>query len=266
MTAKQVVTYFTGSAPAWDRWFIPAAPLGGGQWWFRSEPNASIDTREGVLGVTVNPFTRYHDQVQRLDTGKHMLSSTQLFASPPGSVLLFEVDMGVETYNNHKDDLDDCCITFNVADRSTGLVLDWAISDTKIGIIYERLPLPGVEAPFTKVIEIPLENKASQLRHYEIAYLRDRNEAVWRVDGREYLRIGNIPVQVDSWSIGLGLFTLKSIVKCPVAERVHGQGARGLWDNFVVTTARLRSPVGREIAGTAPAQPEKVLVREPFAP
>lgn len=266
MKGKQVITYFTGSAPAWDRWYVPATPLGNGEWCFRSEPHVRIDTIGGRLSVAVNPFTRFNEQIQRLDTGKQMFSSTQIFPSPPGSVLLFEADMGAETYNCHEGDLDDACVTFNVVDRRTGMVLDWAISDTKIAVIYERLPVPGVEEPFTRIIETRLENTPGKLRHYEVAYIRDRNEAVWRVDGQEYLRINSIPAPVESWGIGFGLFTLKDIKRFPLKERLHGQGARGLWDNFVISTARLRSPEGRELAGTAPAEPQEVLVREPFAP
>jgi hypothetical protein len=110
-----------------------------------------------------------------------------------------------------------------------------ATSDTVFSI-YERLPMPGVEQPFTYVVEHPLSGivAAPGLSHTHTVTLdAGRGTAEWRVDGTLVHHVNGveIPAQVN---IGVGLFTLHPIVDGK-STSLRGQGMSASFGPISVT-------------------------------
>src|SRR5213596_1731960 len=103
-----------------SKWRILGFPMGDGQTWTWEEPKARIESRVNGLALTVDPFTRKHDQVHMFDDPKHLYGSTRTFSVSPDRVTVFEVEMGCETYRSNADDLRDA-----FAGLHTDGLLDW---------------------------------------------------------------------------------------------------------------------------------------------
>ena len=115
------------------------------------------------------------------------------------------------------------------------------LSATRVGALYERLPIPGVTpegGSFSYLVQSPFVavNSPGQFHRYELNLDRSGRSAEWRVDDRLFYRTDAIPVDVASVTLGLIVCTLLP----PDPERgsvsVHGQGAQGSWRHLNVTT------------------------------
>jgi hypothetical protein len=126
----------------------------------------------------------------------------------------------------------------NVLDMSSGWVFDACATGDTVFSIYERLPVPGVEHPFTHVVEQPLSGivAAPGLSHeYTVTLDAGRGTAEWRIDGTlvHHLHGLEIPAQVN---VGLGIFTLHPIVDGR-STSLRGQGMAASFGPVSVTLA-----------------------------
>ncbi len=222
-----------------SRWKILSFPMGNGENWTWAEPKARIETRNGGLAVTVNPFTRKHDQVHMFDDPKQLYGSTRTFPVSKDGVTVFEADMGAETYNSNSEDLRDGFAGFNVMDFSTGMIFDFISTGQKIGAIYERLLIPGLtddKTAFTYLIESPfsgVRTEPDRMHHYSLRIDAAKRRAEWQVDGKPFFKAEGIPVDPKEITLGFGIFTLNPIDPVKGSVSTHGQGATGIWKNFL---------------------------------
>ena len=231
---------FTAGAVDTSKWQVLQLPAPDGSLWSYGDPEARVEARDGTMWITVNPFRLKHDTVHMLDDPKHLLVTPEPFPIAEASQTTISVEMACENYNGNSDDLLDGWIGLVVGDFSTGMIFDWMLSATRVGALYERLPIPGVTpdgASFSYVVQSPFLaiNSPGEFHRYELALDRKGRSAEWRVDGRLFYRTEPIPVDVGSVTLGLIVCTLLP----PDPERgsvsVHGQGARGSWRHLTVT-------------------------------
>src|SRR3989304_6507239 len=186
MLAQTETIYDPFTTPHLDpnKWTIAAFPLGNGEFWRWEEPDAKVKTGDGKLEITVNPYTRFHNQVQIFDNPKHLILGTRNFAVPEKGVISFSFKMGAITHNGDPDDFKDGFASFNVLDFATGLVFDFIATSTKIRVIYERLLMPGLTTPpeaFTEIIEVG-KNQSGQLFSAQIDYNFKENRVEFILD------------------------------------------------------------------------------------
>lgn len=222
-----------------DRWVVAEFRAPDGSMSAATDRNAQVTTGNGRLRVHVNPFTRFHDEVPILNNPKQLFVSKQRIATPPGSVVTFETDLAVTTYGQIPWNLRDAFGTINLIDFSSGMVLDFAQSNDTFFVVYERLVLGSAtkEDYFCHRVVLEVDTQPGQRHHVAIRYDRDRNHADWYADGKRVYWAA-LPVAVDGFNLGMGLFSSREIHKYPRAEREHGQGATGQWGPWIVTTER----------------------------
>jgi hypothetical protein len=237
---KERVVYDDFRSPDLDpaRWAIAEMRQADGSPYRYADPNARVTTGQGSLELTINPFSRWHDSVQTLNNPKQLYISTRRFETPPGSVVDFETDMAITTYGQIPYSLRDAFGTMNLLDFRSGMVLDFAATNDTSYVVYERLHIPGVttkEEYFAHRIVLEVEARPGLEHHLMIRYDRDRNSAEWFADG-ERVYWAEVPVPVEGFNLGMGLFSSREIGRYSRAEREHGQGATGRWGPWLVTT------------------------------
>src|SRR3972149_6253888 len=220
------------------KWKLLSFPLGNDQVWTYEEPKAKLDPREGGLSLTVDPFTRKHDQVHMFDDPKQLYVSTRTFPVSPTGTTVFAAEMGAETYRSNAEDIRDAFAGFTTIELATGMVFDFVSTGQKIGAIYERLLIPGItdeKTAFTYLVESPfagINTAPGRLHHYSVRLNPARRKAEWYVDGKPFFRAEGVPVEPKEITLGFGLFTLKPVDRAKGSTSVHGQGATGIWRNF----------------------------------
>jgi hypothetical protein len=236
-----VLEYDTFTAGAVDpsKWVPLQLPTPDGSMWSYGDPQAKVEAHGGTMEITVNPFRLKHDHVHMLDDPKHLLVTPQPIPIPASGARI-SAEMAAENYNGNPDDLTDGWIGMVVGDFSTGMIFDWMLSATRVGALYERLPIPGVTpegGSFSYLVQSPFVaiNEPGKFRSYEIELNSKARSAEWKVDGQAFYRTEGIPVEVQSATLGLIVCTLK-----PTGLRgstsVHGQGAKGSWRHLKVTS------------------------------
>jgi hypothetical protein len=239
VTTQFVYDDFTTPELDPERWIVAAFRAPDGSLSPCLDRNAVIATGDGALSATIRPFTRFHDEVPILNNPKLLYLSTRRFATPPGSIVQFETDLAITTYKQIPWNLRDAFGTINLIDLSTGIVLDFAASNDTFFVVYERLVLPDVttrEDYFCHRVVLEVDTAPGQLHHVSIRYDRDANHADWFVDGR-HVYWTDPPVPIESFALGMGLFSSREIQKFSRAEREHGQGASGRWGPWMITTS-----------------------------
>ena len=236
------IVYDDFTSPELDdaRWAIAEMRQADGRTYSYADPNARVRTVQGSLELSINPFTRFHDTVQTLNNPKQLYISTQRFATPPGSVVEFETDMAITTHNQIPYNLRDAFGTLNLLDFQSGMVLDFAATNDTVYVVYERLLIPGETTPeqyFAHRVVLEVEAGPGRSHRYAIRYDRDASRAEWLVDG-ERAYWADVPVAVEGFNLGMGLFSSREIDRYTRAEREHGQGADGRWGPWIVTTTR----------------------------
>ena len=83
--------------------------------------------------MTVDPFTRKHDQVHMFDDPKQLYVSTRTFPVSPTGTTVFEVEMGAETYRSNADDIRDAFAGFITLELATGMVFDFVSTGERWG-------------------------------------------------------------------------------------------------------------------------------------
>lgn len=239
MTSKFLDSFATGALDN-DKWQIQQFPLADGSIWRYEDPNAQVRTNEGMLEMRVERFQLQHDSIPMFDNPKHLVMLRDPVPLGPDGVTSISCEMACVNHNGNPDDLLDGFSTLVIGDFASGLIFDFAISATRVGVIHERLPLPGVTPPggdWLHLIQAPLvaRNAPGEFQQYEIRFHRQSGVCEWLVDGRQVYRVTGLPLAMQSVVPGLGLFTLKRQSPERGSESNHGQGATGYWRNLRVT-------------------------------
>jgi hypothetical protein len=220
-----------------SKWVIGGFP----GWEFR-EPDAVVIVQNDVLKVTVMPLTRGNGSVQILDNAKHMYFSRETFAPPPGGRITVDVTIRAEKFNGVPNDFYDGFVSLNLLDFSTGLAVDFFVSNECYATVYARLPFPGSPPPddggqkyFALFKERPLPNGQRQRHRYRITYDDGADELLFYVEDELVNREVNVP-KMRSFIAALGIMTEKDLVDgCSVS--CHGQGMAAEWSPLTITRA-----------------------------
>ncbi len=220
------------------RWKLLSLPMGNDQMWTYEEPRAKLEPRDGGIALTVDPFTRKHDQVHMFDDPKQLYVSTRTFPVSQTETTMFEVEMGAETYRSNTEDTADAFAGFITIELATGMVFDFVSTGRKIGAIYERLLIPGItdeKSAFTYLVESPfaeIRTSPGRSHIYSVRLNSSERRVEWHVDGKPFFKAENVPVSLKEITLGFGLFTLKPVDPVRGSTSIHGQGAKGIWKNF----------------------------------
>jgi hypothetical protein len=222
-----------------SKWTVAAFPLGDGNFWKWEEPGAKIKTGDGKIELSVNPYTRFHHQVQIFDNPKHLILGSGSFPVPQEGFISISFKMGAVTQNGNPDDFRDGFASFNVLDFASGMVFDFIATSNKIGVIYERLLLPGITAQkeaFTEIVEVA-RNQPARLSQFEIRYGWLENRVEFLLEGKLVCSRSNLPAKPSNLSIGLGLLTLK-MIENGRSSSLKGQGGTGIWSEIRITAPK----------------------------
>src|SRR5581483_1869851 len=214
--------------------------IGGFPGWEFREPDAVVVVQNGRLRVAAVPLTRGNGVVQILDNAKHMYFSKETFAVPAGGSITVELDIRAQKFNGVPDDFYDGFVSLNLLDFSTGIAVDFFVSNEAYATVYARLPFPGtsVEAGeghkyFALFKEQPLPKGPQQAHHYAITYDQGAAELRFEVEGELVNREVGVP-PFSSFIAALGLMTEKDIVDGKSVS-CHGQGLSGEWSPLTIT-------------------------------
>src|SRR5581483_11183680 len=117
--------------------------IGGFPGWEFREPDAVVVVQNGRLRVAAVPLTRGNGVVQILDNAKHMYFSKETFAVPAGGSITVELDIRAQKFNGVPDDFYDGFVSLNLLDFSTGIAVDFFVSNEAYATVYARLPSRG---------------------------------------------------------------------------------------------------------------------------
>jgi Family of unknown function (DUF6081) len=218
-----------------SKWVIGGFP----GWEFR-EPNAVALVQNGRLRVAAVPLTRTNPMIQFFDNAKHMYYSTETFVVPPGGQISVELEIRAVKMNGVPNDFYDGFVSVNLLDYSTGLAIDFFVSNECFATVYARLPFPGAQAPeddatkyFALFKEQPLPKGERQTHRYKITYDHGADELFFYVEGALVNHEVNVP-KMGSFIAALGLMTEKDIVDGKSVS-CHGQGLTAEWSPLTVT-------------------------------
>ncbi len=213
--------------------------IGGFPGWEFREPDAVVVVQNGRMRVAAVPLTRANSMVQILDNAKHMYFSKETFTVPEGGAVSVELDIRAQKINGVADDFYDGFVSVNLLDLSTGIAVDFFVSNECYATVYARLPFPGATVAdgagkkyFGLFKEQPLPKGEQQMHRYAITYDQAASELRYEVEGQLVNREVDVP-RFSSFIIALGLMTEKDIaggksVSC------HGQGLVGEWSPVTV--------------------------------
>ncbi len=240
MNATVYDTFTSGQLDT-SKWRPLQLPMGDGNMWSYEDVEAKVKAENGTMEITVNPFRLKHDSIHMLDDPKHLIVSPQPIEVAEQGTTRVSCEMACESYNGNSDDLLDGFIGLVVADFSQGMVLDWILSGTRAGIIYERLPIPGVTPEgesFTHVVQSPFvaTNSPGEFHRYEVALNPSQHSCEWLVDGHRFFITRDVPVDMKSVTLGLLVCTLKAPKPEGGSISNHGQGATGFWRHLTTST------------------------------
>ena len=221
-----------------SKWVIGGFP----GWEFR-EPDAVVVVQNGRLRVAAVPLTRANASLQILDNAKHMYFSREKFAVPEGGRVSVELEIRAQKVDGPPDDFYDGFVSFNMLDFSTGIAVDFFVSNESFATVYARLPFPGSPPPegegqkyFALFKEQPLPKGPRQPHRYRTEYSRGDGELTFCVDGQVVNREYGVP-DMASFICALGLMTEKDMVDGRSVS-CHGQGLIGEWSPLRIEITR----------------------------
>jgi hypothetical protein len=121
-------------------------------------------------------------------------------------------------------------------DFTSGLVFDFIATSAKVGIIYERLLMPGLTTPreaFTEIVEVS-PNKPGQFSACRIGYSFQENRVDYWFNGSKVASRSDLPAKPRNLFMGMGLITLR-MIENGRSTSLNGQGGTGLWSEIKVT-------------------------------
>jgi hypothetical protein len=215
--------------------------IGGFPGWEFKEPDAVVVVQNGRLRVVAAPLTRGNAVVQILDNAKHMYFSKEQFRVPPGGEISCEIEIRAQKINGVPNDFYDGFVSFNMLDFSTGLAIDFFVSNECFATVYARLPFPGSPAPeddgqryFALFKEQPLPKGEQKTHRYRITYNQGTGELFFYVEDVLVNHEVDVP-RMESFIAALGLMTEKDIVD-EKSVSCHGQGLVGEWSELQITS------------------------------
>ena len=218
-----------------SKWVIGGFP----GWEFR-EPEAVVVVQNGTMRVGVMPLSRGNVAVQILDNAKHMYYSKETFAVPEGGEITVELDIRAQKFNGVPNDFYDGFVSLNLLDFSTGLAIDFFVSNECFATVYARLPFPGTSVAdadgqkyFALFKEQPLPKGEQQRHHYKITYDQGAAELRFYVEDVLVNREVNVP-KMESFIAALGIMTEKDITEGKSVS-CHGQGITAEWSPLTIT-------------------------------
>ncbi|MNJ15156.1 hypothetical protein D3C77_93970 [compost metagenome] len=238
MTAEYL-DVFDSTTLCGEKWQVQHFPLNDGSIWQYAEPQAQVSALDGVLKIGVERFTRQHDSIAMFDNPKHLIMLREPVPLKTGGATSISCDMACVNHNGNSEELLDGFSAMVLGDFAHGLIFDFILSASCVGVVYERLPLPGVTPPgeeWLQVIQSPIiaRNEPGVFQHYEIRFDRSAGSCEWLLNGQRIYYLEQLPFEVQSVTPGLGLFTLRP--QCPErgSRSNRGQGATGQWRNLQV--------------------------------
>ena len=214
--------------------------IGGFPGWEFREPNAVAVVQNGRLRVAVSPLTRTNNVIQFFDNAKHMYFSRDSFAVPDGGEVSVELEIKATKTNGVANDFYDGFVSVNLLDLSTGLAIDFFVSNECFATVYARLPFPGAKEPgdapkyFAMFKEQPLPKGPQQMHRYTMTYDQGAAELRFYVEGALVNTEYNVP-RMESFIAALGIMTEKDIVD-GASVSCHGQGVMAEWGPLRITT------------------------------
>jgi hypothetical protein len=197
----------------------------------RVEPEAVTTVADGVVTVDIAKFTNADPANQGLDNTKHVIFSTRTFDLPATGPARFEADVAVDHIGGDAGDYRLGVAGFIVIEAGTGKVFDVLATADRFYAEHEELAYPGVEAPFTRVVEDPLGGFGGSGFHVAgIEIDRSAGRVVWTADGRVMHEARGLDALPAAVTIGFGYFTLYPL--SAGRSSVQGQGARASWRNI----------------------------------
>jgi hypothetical protein len=164
--------------------------IGGFPGWEFREPNAVVIVQNRVMRAAAVPLTRGNGAVQILDNAKHMYFSRETFHVPAGGEISVELDIRAQKLNGIPNDFYDGFVSVNLLDFTTGLAVDFFVSNECFASVYARLPFPGSPEPdgagqkyFAMFKEQPLPKGEQQTHRYKITYNHGSDELFFYVEG-----------------------------------------------------------------------------------
>jgi hypothetical protein len=240
-TTRTVLGNFVDILKPDSEWQIGGFPTPDGFWEYK-EPGAIVVVRNGRLGVSIPRLTRSHNQVQFLDNAKHMYWTKEPVPCPGNATISIELEILARGHGTTSGDLYDGYVSVNLLDFKTGAAIDFFVSEDRLATVYGRLPFPGVPEPaptagptyfcLFKEMDHP---GGPGLRHaYRIVYDKAADTLEWFVDGESVNRETEVPFQMDSFLVALGIMTEKDITTGQSVS-LHGQGVTGEWSPVTIT-------------------------------
>ena len=197
----------------------------------RVEKDAVTTVSDGVVTVDIATFASADPDNQALDNTKHVIFSTRVFDLPATGPARFEAELAVDHIGGDSGDYRLGVAALVLLEPATGKVLNVLATADRVYAEHEELAYPGVEQPFTRVIDSPLGGFGGRGFHVVgVEIDRSLGRVVWTCDGRvlhEALGLDPLPASV---TVGFGFFTLLPI--SPDRSSAQGQGARASWRNF----------------------------------
>jgi hypothetical protein len=210
------------STPGWPRehWVEHRWP--GADIWDPATKAQVSGAPENTLTLDLNPFTVSHaNHVKALTFTRDAIDLTRTRG------FTVRAEVAVETFGTERNpwgaepgDPRVAAGALVLIDPSTGMVLDFFISNDRIQPLYERLPIArdklGPYPAFSRLLA-PLPTARGAWHAYEIRYDRIADTIEWRVDGavvasrdKAGAPIGRSApiVKLNTLRVGCGLFTL----------------------------------------------------------
>ncbi len=229
---------FSGPSLDMSRWAFLPFPLPDGTFYVCQEPNAVTELSDGALHVHVERFENSHP-VQPMDNSKHLMLSTADFRLPKDGVVEFTGEIAARSINATPRDYRDGFASLVVVDMASGYVFDLCATSDSVFAIHERLPFPGVDNPYTRVVEDPLAGLSASpdTTHACKITIDTGTRAVrWHVGDVTLLEVTGAALP-ETVKLGLGMFTLHPTA-AGASRSLRGQGLSARWRN-VGTTAEI---------------------------
>jgi hypothetical protein len=197
--------------------------------------NARVRVGPAEVVATIDPFSRFDDTDPRRNHAKLLYLSTERLPVPASGCVECAARMAVTTHRQVPFDLVDAYGTLNLVDFTSGMVVNCAATNDTVYIVLERLAGAGRE-PFRYRVVLDVETWPGQAHDYAVVYRRDGGDLTVRIDGAASLRTC-LPVAMDGFQLGMGVFSARDLNRFPRAERERGQGATVHWGPWTVRSA-----------------------------
>ncbi|MET8873196.1 DUF6081 family protein [Nocardia sp. NPDC004604] len=232
----EVYDDFSGKELDSKRWSFLEFPQPDAEPFVCSDPSALTELLDGGVRIHIERFETSHP-VQIMDNCKYVLLSTADFPLPERGQIVFEADIAARNINAAARDYRDGFASFVLVDMTTGFVFDLCTSSDAVFAIDERLPVPQVEQPYTRIIEDPLADVTAgpdRTVHARITIDTATRSVCWEADDATIFQttVSELPATLK---IGLGIFTLHPGTG-NASSSLRGQGISAVWRNIRVTT------------------------------